>query len=260
MPSAVSTPAPPVAAPAPIAAPAPVVATTPVAPSTAPGVTGYIVPGRQANGQSSLDGRATATPGLQLTTPADRPLVDTMLAQLRTSATGAAILAGIERAGAKVTVLDDAQFAASGNAHAGAYYDPPTDTIVLRRSDLQGDPGRTAAKFAHEATHALDDHGGVGKAWLAQELQRQQAAGTLTPAVSDQLSSALTVAKEARAFTLHAQVMRELGAAPEGVLAEVVRTGANDQATYRKIFTMLVEAGPAGGYNTAGAAIAPFEL
>ncbi len=265
MPSAVPATVPvvapaPIASPAPTTAPAPVAPVAPVTPTTAPSVTGYIVPGRGANGQSALDTRPVATPGLQLTTPADRPAVDTMLAQLRRSATGAAVLDGIERQGAKITVLDDAEFTAAGEATTGAYFDPRTDTIVLRRSDLQRDPARAATVFAHEATHALDDHGQVGAAWLQAQITHHTNAGTLTPALTEQISSSLTVAKEARSFTVQAQVMRELGVQPQGALAEVVRTGANDRATYQTIFTMIAQAGPAGGYNTSGASIAPFEV
>lgn len=239
---------------APIAAPAPV-----GLPAPAPAAAGYIVPGRQANGSSAIPATG-ATPGLQLTTPADKPLVDAMLAQLRTSATGSQILSGIDRIGAKVTVLDDAQFTAAGHAESSAYYDPPTDTMFVRRSQLQAEPRRTAATFAHEATHALDDVGQVGTAFVEQATRRHAAAGTLTPAMVDQIQVEYSLAKEARGFTIHATVMRELGEQPQGMLADVVRTGANDRATYEKIFGMLVAAGPAGGYNTTGTNVAPFEL
>lgn len=231
----------------------PVVGPTPTA------VVGYVVPGRQANGSSALPA-AGATSGLQLTTVADKPLVDAMLAHLRTTATGSQVLSAIERVGAKVTVLDDAQFESTGHAQSGAYYDPPTDTMYVRRSQLQTESRRTAATFAHEATHALDDIGKVGTAFVEQATARHASAGTLTPATVEEIQVEYTLAKEARAFTIHATVMRELGEQPQGMLADVVRTGANDQATYRKIFGMLVAAGPAGGYNSSGVNVAPFEL
>jgi hypothetical protein len=239
-------------------------ATPGTAPVAAPGVqaaaTGFIAPGRGANGSSALDTAPATGPGLQLTTPADKPLVDAMLAQLRTSQTGLQVLAGIERIGAKVTVLDDAQFEAAGHKDSGAYYDPPTDTMYVRRSDLQREPRRAAATFAHEATHALDDAGRVGEAYVAQETARLNATGQMNAAQVEQVGVNLSLAKEARAFTVHTTVMRELGEQPEGMLSDVVRTGANDLATYQKIFGMLVAAGPAGGYNTTGANVAPFQL
>lgn len=234
---------------------------TPAAPGTTPAATGYIVPGRLANGTSALDTAAPATgAGLQLTTPADKPLVDAMLAQLQRSPTGSAILAGIQRIGTKVTVMDDAQFAAAGHADSGAYYDPSSDTMYLRRSRMQTELQSTAATFAHEATHALDDIGQVGAAYVTQETARLNATGALTAAQVEQLGVNLSLAKEARAYTVHATVMRELGVTPHGMLEDVVRTGANDLATYQKIFGMLVAAGPAGGYNTTGANVAPFQL
>lgn len=240
---------------------APTAGTAPVTtPAPAPVASGYIVPGRQANGSSALPPAGGASPGIQLTTPADKPLVDAMLAHLRTSPTGAQVLAGIERIGAKVTVMDDAQFAAAGHAGSSAYYDPKTDTMFVRRAQLQTEPRRTAATFAHEATHALDDIGTVGAAFVEQATARHAAAGTLTPAMVEQIQTEYSLAKEARGFTIHATVMRELGEQPEGMLADVVRTGANDRATYQRIFGMLVAAGPAGGYNTTGASVAPFEL
>ena len=189
-----------------------------------------------------------------------RPIVDAMVAQLRTTATGSRIIADIERIGAKVTVLDDAQFAAAGHGESGAYYDPPTDTMYVRRSDLQSEPRRAAATFAHEATHALDDAGGVGKSYIDQKSAAAAAAGTLTAATVEQLGVELSLAKEARAFTVQATILRELGETPTGILADVVRTGANDLATYRTVFTMLSDAGKAGGYNTTGVKVAPFEL
>ena len=207
---------------------------------TTPANPGFIVPGHSAAGGTNLDAIPGRTPGIRLTTPGDQALVDGMLAQLARTPTGAQVVASLTKVGTTVTVLDDAQFAAMGHAESSAWFNNETDTMYVRRSTLQTDGLRAAAVFGHEATHAIDDAAGLG-ASLADR-------------------NAVSIAKEARAFTIHAQLQRELGIPPEGILADVVRTGANDQATYRKIFTMLVQAGPAGGYNTTGANVAPFEL
>ncbi|MCW2924634.1 MAG: hypothetical protein JWM98_2038 [Thermoleophilia bacterium] len=267
----VMVPAPAAPAPAPTAPTASVAPAGPAAPvGTAPAPTAatYVQAGRSTTGLTPLmPGPHTATPGrLDLLTPADAGLVDRALGFLRQSPTGAPVLEAMTRYRVKLQVLDDARFAALGHDDAAAYYDTSTDTMSIRRSWLQDKPEKTASLIAHEGTHAVDDASGLGAGALQSRIARIKATPGVTPAqvaqLTDQASWEVSVAKESRAYLVQGQVLRELhqdDPTKMGGAVLVAAQGANDHATYDKVFTTIVGSAE-GGYNPQGRKAAPFAL
>jgi antirestriction protein ArdC len=176
----------------------------------------------------------------------DANLVESALATLRSSASGAQVVDRLLAVGAKVNVINDNEFAALGHGEAHAFFDPSNDTIYMRRSELQGPDHRfSAVALAHEGTHLLDDVAGVADPFVARKAQVIAAAGGLaTPAGAEAQKQAifeLTMIKEARAFTFAGQVAKELAVAtPANDATSISAAGANDQATYGRVWNALL--------------------
>lgn len=249
----------------------------PVAPSvaasastaTGPGsggatVPGTIVAGRSTTGATQLDPppRAPGSPtsGIVAATAADAQLLNGALDYLRTSATGSSILSRVEAHGLRAQVLDDAQFDAMGQQGAAAFYDTASDTMYVRRTWLQQKPDRAALVIGHELVHALDDIEGLGNGWTQGRLKQLAPSGQPTAQVVGQATWESSIAREARAYVLQGQLMRELGQLDPTRMAgavAVAANGANDRATYDDVFRLLVSSRE-GGYNPEGRRAQPF--
>jgi hypothetical protein len=194
--------------------------------------------------------------------PADQPLLDAALAEMRRSPTASGVLQQLERSQVKLTVLDDASFDAMDKQGSAAVYDPPSDTIYMRRSWLEKSPGKSASLLAHEGQHALDDFNGVGTAALQQRTTALARGGAVTPAIVEQAGWEVGIAKEARGYLVQGLVLKELGLvdpAKVGGPLLVAAQGSNDRATYDQVFRLLVSS-PEGGYNPDGRTVEPFVL
>lgn len=232
--------APVVGAPA-LVAPAVTTATTAttaipstVAPAVAPAATPAVTPQRLTS----------LAPGGQ---QADADLVESTLNVLRRSPSGAQVVDRLLAANARINVVADAELQAMGHGSAHAVYDPNTDTMFLRRSDLAdaANIGFAAVALAHEGTHLLDDVGKVDDPFLQAATQRIIAAGGPSSAAGveaqKQAQFEITMIKEARAFTYAGQVAKELGVTlPASDPTSVSAAGANDQATYARVWQALL--------------------
>lgn len=219
---------------------------------------------------AQLDRLVIATPGAQPAAGAtsrfrvgpDQALLDAALGELGRSPTGAPILAQLERSNVQMRVLDDARFDQMDKQGSAAVYDPQQDTMFLRRSWLQKSPGKTASLIAHEGQHALDDLGNVGMAALQQRTAALARGGAVTAAIVQQAGWEVSIAKEARAYLVQGQVLRDLGLVDPAKVGGPLLTaaqGANDRATYDAVFRGLVSS-PEGGYNPEGRQAEPFVL
>lgn len=262
--AAVPGAAPPAAAPnadpAPAPAPAPMPAPTP---SPSPSPTGFD-PAPVASPVPAMIPAPTTTGALSRfrVAPADQPLLDATLAEMRRSPTAAAVLAQLERSQVKLDVLDDAAFDAMDKQNSAAVYDPPSDTILMRRSWLEKSPGKAASLLAHEGQHALDDFANVGAAALQQRTLALARGGAVTPAIVEQAGWEVSIAKEARGYLIQGLVLKELGLVDPtkvGGPLLVAAQGSNDRATYDQVFRLLVSS-PEGGYNPQGRSVEPFVL
>ena len=181
-------------------------------------------------------------------TVTDAALVQRALDALRSTPTGARVVDRLLAVRAKVAVLSDGEFAAVGRADARAFYDPATQTMSLRRSDLLDvDRSRVAAvALAHEGTHLLDDVGRVAASWLARTSATIASAGGAGTSrggeLARQAAFELTMIREARAFTVAGQVARDLGVAlPADDPTVVAARGGNDPGTYAAVWQRLLE-------------------
>jgi hypothetical protein len=224
---------------APIASPAPVAAVAaPAAPATPQRLTSLAPGGSQA----------------------DANLVESTLGVLRQSASGAQLVDRLLAVGARINVISDAEFQAMGHADAHAFFDPKSDAMYLRRSDL-ADASSTrfaAVALAHEGTHLLDDVGNVADPFIQQAAARVQAAGGLSTAqgieVQKQVLFELMMIKESRAFVFAGQVAKDLAVkTPATDPTSIAAAGGNDQATYQKVWSSLLTS----GYNPEHRAGAP---
>ena len=201
---------------------------------------------------------APATPSAFRVGPADQPLLDRALAEVRRSPTARPILDRLAKTGIQMRVLDDAAFDASTQHGTAAYFDPTTQSITIRRSSLQKDPAKSGSIVVHEALHALDDIEQVGEAWTVQRAT-QLGGGRLTPESVKQAGFEFSIAKEARAYLLQGTVLRELGLANDPGVRGPIRIaaqGSHDRATYDQVFRMIVSS-PEGGYNPEGRTAEP---
>jgi len=236
--------------------------------ATAPNATGFITPGYGSAGTApAAAGRqTTATAGrIQLLSPNDAPLLKTAFGELAKSTTGKPVLDALQAHGARIAVLSDAEFARLGHEDSGAWFDPQQDIMYVRRDWLQKNPVVTASAIAHEAVHAIDDASG-----LLQDAKDAKAralaalGGEATPAlVESRVAQAmweLSIAAETRAFVIQGQILRELGQAEKaaGPIA-IAAQGANDRATYDRVFAGIVAHG-GSAYNPDDRTAAPFAL
>lgn len=253
---------------APEVMPQPTAAPPATSTAAAPAGPAFVVAGRTSAQTPLAAGRhTTATPGrIELLTPGDAALVDAALAELRRSPSGAPVLSALQQFGVRVKVLGDAEFAQLGHEGSGAWFDATQDVMYVRREWLQKNPAATASVIAHEGVHAIDDASGLLQG--AREARARQLAAmpgdspTLIEQRVQQAMWELSVASEARAFLVQGQVLRELDqvqkASAGGAIA-VAAAGANDRATYDRVFqTIVTEGGSA--YNPEGRSAAPFPL
>jgi hypothetical protein len=193
---------------------------------------------------------------------ADRPLLDRAFAELRRSPTGASVLSRLERTNIQVKVLTDAAFDQMDKAGSAAVYDPPTDTIYMRRSWLEQSPGKAASLLAHEGTHALDDLSGLGIRALQARTVALAAGRPVTAEVVKQAGFEVNIAKETRGYQVQGLVLKELGLVDPtkvGGPLLIAAQGSPDKATYDAIYRGLVNS-PEGGYNPEGRRAEPITL
>lgn len=145
-----------------------------------------------------------------------------------------------------------------GEQDAHAFYDPKSDTMYLRRSELADEKNRSfaAVALAHEGTHLLDDLGGVGDPLIQEISAKVTAAGGLGTAAGiearDQGLFELMLLKETRAFTFAGSVARELGVRlGDNDPTATAIAGGNDQQTYAAVWDRLLRSSYNEQHRTA---------
>jgi hypothetical protein len=124
------------------------------------------------------------------------------------------VLGLMQRGGAAINVLPDAQFAAK-YGRASGIYDPATKQVTLPES-VTKNPEELRIVLLHEGVHWVQDNvpGGIAQAGgaVAQALQGAGALGS-----PDRNTKAGSQQDEAQAFLLEAMVARELGISDPGM-------------------------------------------
>jgi len=204
---------------------------------------------------------------IQVITPGDAPLVDAALNVLRTSQSGADIVEQLRRVGVRIAIVSDIEMDVLGaTPTTQGLVDPDDQVLRLRRSSFQTDLRRFAPTIAHEAVHAIDFVSGLRQgAWFQRraavhaEATAQGRSNLETDEMLAQAKWELSIAQESRAVVVGAQVARELGVTSAvGVIdaMHLAEAGANDHATYDKVYMSLVSGDPGGSYNRDSRTIA----
>lgn len=140
----------------------------------------------------------------------DIALLRRVHAALAQSATGAALLSRMARAGGRVQVLDSRTYDKLLDRRTMAAYDSRDGVIFLRRETLRADARVAATVLAHEGVHLLDDARGLMDAAHADALRGAKLASDPDEYLRQQ-AWLLQMVTETHAHMTEARVARELG-------------------------------------------------